>query len=167
MYLDGTYLKLRREDVASEVVYLAIGVTEAGCREILGFYVGGKESLLGWKEVLLDLYDRGAKEILLGIFDGLPGLEEAMKEIYPKADVQRCVVHKVRNATNAARKKDQSALVEDLKPIYCANTREEADKYFRAFQEAWGKKYPKIVQSWEQDLEMLLTFLKYPSRFVR
>lgn len=108
VYLDGTYLKLRREDVASEVVYLAIGVTETGFREILGSYVGGKESSLGWKEVLLDLYDHGAKEILLGIFDGLPGLEEAMKEIYPKADVQRCIVHKVRNATNAARKRINS-----------------------------------------------------------
>ncbi|WP_416150336.1 IS256 family transposase [Salipaludibacillus sp. HK11] len=163
VYLDGTYLKLRREDVANEVVYVVVGVTEEGYREILGFYVGGKESALGWKEILLDLYERGAKEILLGIFDGLPGLEDAMKAVYPKADVQRCVVHKVRNALHVARKKDQSAMAEDLKPIYQANTRGEADKCFQAFKENWAKKYPKVVQSWERDLDILLTFLQYPS----
>jgi putative transposase len=126
VFLDGTYLKLRRGDVANEVVYLVVGVTEDGHREILGFYVGGQESALGWKEILLDLYDRGVEEVLLGVFDGLPGLEEAMKSIYPKADVQRCVVHKVRNALNAVRKKDHSSVAEDLKFIYQANTHKEA-----------------------------------------
>ncbi|WP_188634433.1 IS256 family transposase, partial [Lentibacillus kapialis] len=91
LYLDGTYLKLRRDDVANEVVYIVIGITEEGYREILGFYVGGQESALGWKDILCDLYERGVEEVLLGVFDGLPGLEAAMKEIYPKADVQRCV----------------------------------------------------------------------------
>lgn len=80
VYLDGTYLQLRRGDVANEVVYLVVGVTEAGYREILGFYVDGQENARGWKDILLDFYERGAKEILLGIFDGLPGLEDAMKE---------------------------------------------------------------------------------------
>ncbi|WP_078430119.1 IS256 family transposase [Alkalihalobacterium alkalinitrilicum] len=163
LYLDGTYLKLRRDDVANEVVYLVVGVTEDGFREILGFYVGGQESALGWKTILNDLYHRGLEEVLLGVFDGLPGLEEAMKAVYPKADVQRCVVHKVRNALNAVRKKDQSAVAEDLKPIYKANTLEEAKGKFRAFKDTWQKKYPKVVKSWEQDLEVLLTFLTYPS----
>ncbi|MCM3760429.1 IS256 family transposase [Alkalihalobacillus oceani] len=163
LYLDGTYLKLRRDDVANEVVYLVVGVTEDGFREILGFYVGGQESALGWKTILNDLYHRGLEEVLLGVFDGLPGLEEAMKAVYPKADVQRCVVHKVRNALNAVRKKDQSAVAEDLKPIYKANTQEEAKEKFRAFKDTWQKKYPKVVKSWEQDLDVLLTFLTYPS----
>ncbi len=159
LYLDGTYLKLRRDDVANEVVYLVVGVTEDGFREILGFYVDGQESALGWKTILNDLYHRGLEEVLLGVFDGLPGLEEAMKAVYPKADVQRCVVHKVRNALNAVRKKDQSAVAEDLKPIYKANTQEEAKGKFRAFKDTWQKKYPKVVKSWEQDLDVLLTFL--------
>lgn len=163
LYLDGTYLKLRRDDVANEVVYLVVGVTEEGYREILGFYVGGQESALGWKNILTDLYERGAKEVLLGVFDGLPGLEEAMKSVYPKADVQRCVIHKVRNALNAVRKKDQIAVAEDLKPIYKANSQEEANDNFLAFQTNWKKKYPKIVKAWEQDLDVLLTFLSYPS----
>ncbi|WP_461183826.1 IS256 family transposase, partial [Virgibacillus kimchii] len=167
LYLDGTYLKLRRDDVDNEVVYLVIGITEDGYREILGFYVGGQESSLGWKEILLDLYKRGAEEVLLGVFDGLPGLEDAMKEVYPKADVQRCVVHKIRNAINAVRKKDQTAIAEDLKPIYEASTREEAKKQFQAFKHAWEAKHPKIVKSWEKDLDVLLTFLNYPSSIQR
>lgn len=167
LFLDGTYLKLRRDDVAGEVVYIVIGVTEEGYREILGFYVGGQESALGWKEILSDLYKRGAEEVLLGVFDGLPGLEAAMKEIYPKADVQRCVVHKIRNALTAARKKDRTAIAEDLKPIYQANTKEEAKSQFKAFKEAWQSKHPKIVKSWEDDLDVLLTFLDYPSSIRR
>ena len=118
---------------------------------------------MGWKEILLDLYDRGVEEVLLGVFDGLPGLEEAMKFVYPKADVQRCVVLKVRNALNAVRKKDQSSVAEDLKPIYQANTHKEARERFEDFKENWQKKYPKVVKSWEQDLSVLLTFVSYPS----
>lgn len=167
LYLDGTYLKLRRDDVAGEVVYIVIGITEEGYREILGFYVGGQESALGWKEILRDLYERGAEEVLLGVFDGLPGLEAAMKEIYPKADVQRCVVHKIRNALTAARKKDRTAIAEDLKTIYQAKTKEEAKSQFKVFKEAWQGKHPKIVKSWEDDLDVLLTFLDYPSSIRR
>lgn len=100
LYLNGTYIKLRRDDVAGKVVYIVIGMTEEGYREILGFYMGGQENALSWREILRDLYDRGTEEILLGVFDGLPGLEASMKEMYPKADVQRCVVHKIRNAFN-------------------------------------------------------------------
>ncbi|WP_269411063.1 IS256 family transposase [Lentibacillus daqui] len=167
LYLDGTYLKLRRDDVANEVVYIVIGVNEDGYREILGFYVGGKESSLGWKEILKDLYERGAQEVLLGVFDGLPGLETAMKEVYPKADVQRCVVHKVRNALNAVRKKDQTAVAEALKPIYEASTKAEAKERFQAFKEDWESKYSKVVKTWEEDLDVLLTFLDYPSSIQR
>ncbi|MFB4166327.1 IS256 family transposase, partial [Alteribacillus sp. JSM 102045] len=162
LYLDGTYLKLRRDDVANEVVYLVIGVTEEGYREILGFYVGGKESSHGWQDILLELQKRGVEEVLLGVFDGLPGLEEAMKTVYPKADVQRCVVHKVRNALNHARKKDQSAIAEDLKPIYQANSLDEAEERLKDFSAQWKKKYPKIVKGWEEDFSVLTTFLKYP-----
>lgn len=147
LYLDGTYLKLRRDDVANEVVYVVIGVTEDGYREILGFYVGGQESSLGWEEVLSDIYRRGCEEVLLGIFDGLPGLEEAMKAIYPKADVQRCVVHKVRNTLNKVRQKDRSAISEDMKAIYQSKSNEEAEKQLGAFCENWQKKYPKITKS--------------------
>ncbi|MFX0560989.1 IS256 family transposase [Tepidibacillus infernus] len=163
LYLDGIYTKVRRDVVAKEVIYLVVGVNEDGFREVLGFYVGGNESSLGWQEILQDLYKRGLKEILLGVFDGLAGLEEAFKSVYPKADVQRCVVHKVRNTLNHARKKDQAEIAEDLKTVYRSNTMQEALNQFEQFREKWNKRYPKEVQSWDNDLSVLLTFLNYPT----
>jgi len=163
LYLDGFYIKVRRDTYAKEVIYVVLGVNEEGYREILGFYVGGQESAHGWQEILLDLYTRGAHEVLLGVFDGLPGLEEAFKAVYPKADVQRCVVHKVRNTLNKVRKKDQFEVAEDLKLIYRSMTRDAAIQAFHEFKDKWSKKYPREVQSWEQDLDVLLTFMKYPT----
>jgi putative transposase len=162
LYLDGMYIKVRRDTVDKEVVYVVMGVNEDGHREILGFYVGGRESSTGWQTILADLYTRGLKEVLLGVFDGLSGLEEAFLAVYPKADVQRCVVHKVRNTLNKVRKKDQFEISEGLKLIYKSPTREIAQIQFEKFKEDWSKKYPKEVQSWEQDLPVLLTFMKYP-----
>jgi putative transposase len=163
LYLDGLYIRLRRDTVGKEVIYLVLGVTEDGYRDILGFYVGGQESALGWRELLLDLYKRGLQEVLLGVFDGLAGLEEAFLDVYPKADVQRCVVHKVRNTLNKVRKNDQYEVAEDLKVIYRSSTQEAALAQFQVFQEKWAKKYPREVASWEEDLPVLLTFLSYPS----
>lgn len=163
LYLDGMYVKLRRDVVANEVIYFVVGITEDGYRELLGFYVGGKESALGWRDILEDLYRRGLEEVLLGVFDGLPGLEDAFKSVYPKADVQRCVVHKVRNTLNRVRKKDRDEIVEDLKTIYKSFTLTEAHNQFESFKDKWSSKYPREVQSWEEDLPVLLTFLNYPS----
>lgn len=163
LYLDGMYIKLRRDTVASEVIYFAVGVNEEGYRELLGFYVGGQENALGWQEMLQDLYQRGLKGVLLGVFDGLPGLEEAFKSIYPKADVQRCVVHKVRNTLNRVRQTDRESVAEDLKAVYRSFIRSQAEAQFDVFREKWQAKYPREVSSWEQDLPVLLTFLKYPS----
>lgn len=162
LYLDGLYIKVRRDTYAKEVIDIVLGVNEDGYREILGFYVGGQESALGWQEILQDLYQRGVKEVLLGVFDGLNGLEEAFKSVFPKADVQRCVVHKVRNTLNKVRKKDQIEVAEDLKLIYRATTKEAAIQAFREFEKKWSKKYAREVQSWEKDLDVLLTFMKYP-----
>ncbi|RXI96747.1 IS256 family transposase [Anaerobacillus alkaliphilus] len=162
LYLDGMYIKVRRDTVDKEVVYVVMGVNEDGHREILAFYVGGRESSTGWHTILADLYTRGLREVLLGVFDGLSGLEEAFLAVYPKADVQRCVVHKVRNTLNQVRKKDQVDISEGLKLIYKSPTREIAQIQFEKFKEEWSKKYPKEVQSWEQDLPVLLTFMKYP-----
>lgn len=108
IYLDGLYVKLKRNTVSSEAVYLAMGIDENGYRQILGFYVGGQESSNGWRDVLRDLYRRGATDVLLGVFDGLPGLEDAFREIYPKADVQHCIVHKVRSTFPKIRVQDKS-----------------------------------------------------------
>jgi putative transposase len=123
----------------------------------MGFYVGGKESALGWTEILLDLYEKGVKKILVGVSDGLPTLEDAMKEVYPKADVPRCVVHKVRNALNATRKKINQ-------PWWKSTS--QSNKIVRATtrtSKPSKKPEKRSAQSWEQGLGVLLTCLQYPS----
>ncbi|MUT65567.1 IS256 family transposase, partial [Paenibacillus sp. NEAU-GSW1] len=162
IYLDGLYVKLKRNTVSSEAVYLAMGIDEKGIRQILGFYVGGHESSNGWREVLKDLKKRGATDVLLGVFDGLPGLEEAFREIYPMADVQHCVVHKVRATFPKIRVSDKTEFLEDLKQVYTAIDGDVAKAVFDGFKDKWRKQYPKEVKSWEEQLPTLLTFYKYP-----
>lgn len=163
LYLDGLYVKLRRDTVEKEVIYVVLGVNEEGYREILDFFIGGQESAHIWQEILENLYQRGLKEVLLGVFDGLPGLEEAFKAVYPNADVQRCVVHKVRNTLNRVRKKDQFEVAEDLKLVYRSPNKRLALKMFEEFKSKWSKRYPREIQSWENELNALLTFMDYPN----
>jgi len=162
IYLDGLYVKLKRSTVDGEVVYFAMGIDDEGYREVLGFYVGGQESANGWREVLKDLYGRGATEVLLGVFDGLSGLEGAFRETYPKADVQHCIVHKVRSTFPKIRVQHKTDFINDLKTIYNALDHELALAAFDTFKDKWSKLYPKEVRSWEEQLPTLLAFYKYP-----
>lgn len=162
LFLDALFVNVRRDTVGKEAVYIVLGITPEGHREILGFYVGGVESSNGWKEILQDLRNRGVQEVLLGAFDGLTGLEEAFRSIFPKADVQRCVIHKVRSTMNKARKKDQAELSMDLKKVYTSSTYEEAEEMFGMVKKKWKKNYSRELASWEEDLPVLLTFLGYP-----
>ncbi|WP_019914007.1 IS256 family transposase [Paenibacillus sp. HW567] len=162
IYLDGLYVKLKRGTVCGEVVYFAMGIDEEGQRQILGFYVGGQESSNGWREVLKDLYNRGAQEVLLGVFDGLPGLDAAFKETYPQADVQHCVVHKVRATFPKIRIEHKTDVIEALKTVYTAPDEEVARATFDTVKAKWNKLYPKEMKSWEEQLSTLLTFYKYP-----
>lgn len=162
IYLDGLCIKLKRNTVHNESVYLAMGIDEKGIRQILGFYVGGNESSNGWREVLKDLKKRGATDVLLGVFDGLPGLEEAFNEIYPKADVQHCVIHKVRATFPKIRVADKTDFLDDLKQVYTAIDGDVARAVFDGFKDKWSKQYPKEVKSWEDQLPTLLTFFEYP-----
>jgi putative transposase len=162
LYIDGIHFNLRRDSVANEVLYVAMAIDEEGRRQVLGFVVGGHESAHGWQTFLQDLYNRGATDILLGVFDGLVGLEEAFHSVYPKADIQRCVVHKIRNLFPKIRVKDKLAFMSDLKLIYTAPIYEQALRQCAAFELKWAKVYPREVASWKADLPVLLTFYKYP-----
>lgn len=163
IYLDGLYVKLKRSTVTGEAIYFAMGIDEDGHRQILGFYVGGQESANGWRDVLKDLYRRGAQEVLVGVFDGLPGLDDAFREVYPKADVQHCIVHKVRSTFPKIRVQDKTDFINDLKTIYTARDYDLALAAFDTVKAKWGKKYPKEIRSWEEQLPTLLTFFKYPA----
>jgi Transposase and inactivated derivatives len=164
VFLDGTFLSIRRGKTAKEPVYMALGIKPDGRREILGFWLFGAEgeSARNWEEVLKDLRRRGVQRVRIFITDDLPGLEEAIKKIFPEADWQLCVLHAVRDALNKVRKRDREALAEALKKIYRAESREEAEEALRNLRERWGTVYPKIVERWETKAYALLAFLCHP-----
>jgi transposase-like protein len=164
IYVDGTFLKVRREGiVGEEVVYLVLGISEEGLKEVLTFFPASSgESAEVWKEVLADLKERGLKEPLLFIGDGLTGLPYAVKEIYPKADFQSCLLHKMRQSLAKVRKRDREALAEDMRRVAHQREKEGFQSSFKEFKETWERIYPEVVSSWERDLYYLTTYLSYP-----
>ncbi|WP_144511896.1 IS256 family transposase [Bacillus sp. FJAT-22090] len=162
IYLDATFLNIRRDTYENEAVYIAIGVTEDGYREVLGFFVGGNESAHGWKEVLFDMKARGVEQVALGIFDGLSGLDTAFNSVFPEADIQLCVIHKVRYTTHRIRPKDRPDFLQDLKKVYTAERYEGAVEALNQLKSNWGSLYKREIVSWERELPVLMTFLKYP-----
>lgn len=164
IFLDGVVLKIRRGDVEGEVVYLTLGIDEDGYKEVLGFWIIGAEgeSSQVWQEILLELKERGLKEPLLFIGDGLKGPAGAIKEVYPQADFQSCILHKVRSTLSKARKRDREGIKEDLKRVYKQKDGDSFREAFAEFKSRWGRVYPEVVSSWERELPYLMTYLRYP-----
>lgn len=164
IFIDGVVMKIRRESVEGEVVYIALGIDEDGYKEVLGFWSQGAEgeSWEIWREVLYDLKRRGLGEPLLFVGDGLRGLSQAVKEVYPRADFQSCLLHKVRNTLLKVRRRHREALKEDLKRVY--RQRDEAGfrQAFQGFKQEWGRTYPEVISSWEAEMDCLVTYLRYP-----
>jgi len=165
--LDGMWLSVRRDTVEKEAVLFVLGIDEEGYREILDFEVNPSEGAESWLEMIRRLYERGVREVLLFVADGVTGLEERIKEYFPKADFQSCVVHKVRSTLNKVRAKDRKKVAKDLKKVYQVSTQKEALSNFKKFKEKWKLRYPGIVKSWEKELYKLLTFLRYPESIQR
>ncbi|MCS7240930.1 MAG: transposase [Candidatus Bipolaricaulota bacterium] len=131
--------------------------------EILGLAVRSEgESAKNGEEVLKDLWRRGVRRVRIFVKDDLPGLEEAIRKIFPEADGQLCVLHAVREALNQARKADREALAADLKAVYRAETEEEAKEGLKRLRERWGTVYPRVVACWETKAYALLAFLGHP-----
>lgn len=161
IYIDALHLKLRRETVSSDAVYFILGVNEEGYREVLDFFVGVNESAYVWEDNLRLLKNRGVEEVLLFVMDGLIGLDEAVHRVYPKVDIQRCMVHKVRNAIRSVRKKDLNEFTADLKVVYESPNLEQCKVALDDFATKWSKSYRRLVESWLND-EDLFMYYKYP-----
>lgn len=161
IYVDGVYLKIRRGSVSGEAVYVVMGISEEGYKEILSFCVSGSEgeSAEVWKDILRELKERGLEKPLLFVGDGLPGLREAIKEVYPLADFQHCILHRVMASLRRVRKRDREAVAYDLRKIYKA--RSEAE-FLRGFKRRWMRVYPDVIRSWEERMEELISYLRYP-----
>ncbi|PJH69385.1 IS256 family transposase, partial [Salmonella enterica subsp. enterica serovar Typhimurium] len=139
IYLDATQISIRRQTVEKESVYIAIGITEDGAKEVLDFTIAPTESAQVWEKLFQRLHDRGTEKVLLFITDGLKGMTDVIHRVYPKAKHQVCCVHVARNIANKVRVKDRATILDDFKAVYDAENKQEALNALDQFQNRWQK----------------------------
>lgn len=163
VFLDAIHYHVRSEgQIVKKAVYIAIGINMSGIKEVLGMWVGENESAKYWLSILNGLRNRGVEDILIACVDGLTGFDNAIEAVYPKTEIQQCIIHQIRNTTRFVSYKDIKALMADLKRVYAAIDEETALYELESFGEKWNAKYPKIAQSWESNWSKLSTYFKYP-----
>lgn len=164
VYLDAIHLKLRTEGhVQSQAVYLALGVNLEGYKELLGLWVGEAEGAKFWLNVLTELNNRGVQDILVACVDGLKGFPEAIETVFPKTEVQLCIVHLVRNSLRYVSWKERRHAAQDLRMIYAAPTAEGAEQALESFAAKWDARYPSISKSWRSRWDNVTPFFSYPA----
>lgn len=163
MWLDAMHFKVRENGkVVSKAVYSVLGVNKEGEKQVLGIYFGDNESSSFWRQVLHELQTRGVKDIFVACIDNLSGFADAIEDIFPKADVQLCLVHQMRNSLKYVNYKDVKPLIKDLRKIYTALNEKAAEQYLIQAEERWGTKYKIIFRSWRNNWVRLVNFYKYP-----
>jgi putative transposase len=168
VFVDGLRVAVRTEKgVVKKCVYTVLGVAVAGRQEVLGLWIEETEGARFWLKVFNDLKARGVQDILVLCGDGLTGLPDAVRSVFPAADVQLCVVHQIRNATKFVSFKDRKAFCATMRPIYTAPTAEAAELALERFEQVWGARYPMSVASWRNHWDGLTAFFKYPVEFRR
>jgi putative transposase len=164
VYFDAIWSKVRDNGpVVKVAVYLALGITMAGQKEVLGMWAANTEGAKFWLHVLTELKNRGVRDIFIGCVDGLKGFPEAMQAVFPATQVQLCLVHMVRHSLTYVGWKERKEVAADLKEIYRAATVAEAEQALAAFERKWDRKYPSISKSWRTHWPELITFLQYPA----
>ena len=169
IYLDAIHIKLRREGKVENIaVYTVLGVDVEGHRDVLGHWVGeGHETSNFWLSVITDLQSRGVKDIFIACMDGLSGFKDAVLAVFPQTQIQRCVIHQIRNSLKYITWTDRKAFMVDLKEVYQAATRESAEAHLRQLGEKWSDKYAVAIRSWQNNWEDLATFFAYPAEIRR
>ena len=163
VFLDAIHYHVRENNiVVKKAVYIALGYNTEGYKEILGMWVGENESSKYWLLVLNQLKERGLEDILIVSTDNLSGFSQAIESVYPKTEIQKCIIHQIRNSTKFVSYRDIKELMKDLKTVYKASTEELALSNLDIFEEKWGKKYPMCVNSLRNNWAELATYFKYP-----
>jgi len=162
-WMDAMYYKVKGENghVVTRCLYNILGVDLEGRKHILGMYIAESEGSKFWLSVLTDLHQRGVKDILITCIDNLSGFEEAILSIFPKTEVQSCIVHQVRNTMKYVTEKDRKEVLADIQKIYKAVNKEVAETHLDELEIKWNKKYPVVVRSWRNNWHKLSTFFKY------
>src|SRR5574343_613636 len=162
VYLDCIHVKVREGAVRVKAVYLAIGITMQGNKEVLGLWLARTEGAKFWLQVVTELRNRGVQDIFIACVDGLKGFPDAIEAVFPKAVVQLCIVHMVRHSLNYVSWKRRKEVAADLRHIYQAATAQEAEQRLGEFEDRWDKEYLPIGQSWRRDWSRLIPFFDYP-----
>jgi len=164
VYLDALYVKIRENgQVQNRAVYVAIGLNLEGCKKVLGLWVSGSEGAKFWLQVLTDLKNRGVEDIFVVCVDGLKGFPDAIETVFPKAQVQLCIVHLVRASLKFVSWKQRRAVAADLREIYSAVTVQEAELKLEKFAAKWDGTHPTISQIWRRNWERVIPFFAYPA----
>ena len=163
IWMDAMHFKIRAEgEVKSKALYTILGVNLEGRKEVLGLYQGESESAAFWLQVLNDLKQRGVEDMLIASIDNLRGFAEAIESIFPKTEVQLCIIHQIRNSLKYVTWKSQREFMRDLKEVYKANTKEVAEHNLDKLEQKWGKQYPVVIKSWRTNWDRLSIYFKYP-----
>lgn len=168
IYLDGIVFNVNKDGhIIKKTAYLVFAITIEGKKDILGIWIGEAESSKFWMTVLADLKNRGVKDLLIASVDGLKGFEEAIRATFPKTEIQKCIVHQIRNSTRFVNYKDRKAFCGDMREIYTAPNEDAGLAALDRFDERWGSKYLYALKSWRENWQCLSTFFKYPPEIRR
>jgi putative transposase len=163
VYFDAVHFKVKDEGtVVTKASYTAYGVSLDGYREVLGIWIGESEGSSYWLSIFCELKQRGVKDILIACVDGLKGLPEALKEIYPKTEIQICVIHMIRASLKHIPNKNYKEFVEDLKKVYQAISLDISQRQLEKLDEKWGSKYKHAINTWKNNWVNISTFFRYP-----
>ncbi|MGN0575696.1 MAG: IS256 family transposase [Ruminococcus sp.] len=168
VYLDAIYYKVRDDHkIVNKAAYICMGIDIKGYKDILGIWIGEQEAAKFWLTVCNDLKNRGVKDIIIACMDGLKGLPDAIKAIFPDVNIQSCIIHQIRNAFRFLSSKDSKPFMADLKDVYKAVNEEQALKALEALETTWGDKYPVVIQSWLNNWQNLSTYFAFPPEIRR
>ena len=163
VWLDAIHYKIKENGrFITKAVYTILGLNVEGKKELLGLYLSEHEGAHHWLTVLTDLHNRGVKDILIACVDGLKGFPEAIESIYPKTEIQHCIIHQIRNSLKYVASKNQKAFMADLKCVYKAATLSGAETALDELETKWGEQYPVVIKSWRSKWQTLSAYFKYP-----
>ena len=168
VYMDAMHFKVRDDNkIVSKAAYICMALDMKGKKDILGIWIGESEGAKFWLSVCNDLKNRGVDDILIACMDGLKGLPEAIKTVYPDVSIQTCIVHQIRNSLKYIASKDQREFMKDLKSVYRAFNEETALKNLDILKEKWYSKYSVVIDSWYNNWSNLNTYFEYPHEIRR
>lgn len=168
VYMDAVHFKVRDEHkIVNKAAYICMALDIKGHKDILGIWIGEQEGAKFWLSVCNDLKNRGVKDIIIACMDGLKGLPEAIKAVFPDVNIQSCVIHQIRNSIKYVASKDSKAFMKDLKEVYRATSEEIATNALQSLEASWGSKYAIVIQSWRNNWENLSTYFDFPPEIRR